>query len=324
MGNIDIIIYWVTSDDESWKHNFNKFCLVDGVEDTVSVAPHYKDWGTLKFIFRMIDTHMSWVNRIIFVSNGQRPGFDFSDKVTFVTHDEFMDPKGLPTFNSSAIETQFHKISELSSHFIIWNDDFYLFSDVSEEQFRSKDKRLVDTLKLRFKVPAIVGRFRKTSLSNIEMVRRSQDLAVGALKSRLSRLIWNLVFIFLEVRTWHFPQVHCKKNWLTLSEIYQAEFSDVAISRFRSSNFNQYLMRNYILLNFGTQKRDKSILKNSYSFFISNSKDIKRLIENVNSGCFFVNLSECGDISDSEWLESSSVWKDFLETRYSVKSKYEL
>lgn len=40
--------------------------------------------------------------------------------------------------------------------------------------------RLVDTLKLRFKVPVFVGRFRKTSLSNIEMVRRSQDLAVGS------------------------------------------------------------------------------------------------------------------------------------------------
>lgn len=56
-------------------------------------------------------------------------------KIRYVYHDEYIPTEYLPTFNSSVIEMFMHRISSLSEHFILFNDDFYVLRLVKPHHF---------------------------------------------------------------------------------------------------------------------------------------------------------------------------------------------
>jgi len=56
-------------------------------------------------------------------------------KIRYVYHDEYIPSEYLPTFNSSVIEMFMHRISSLSEHFILFNDDFYVLRLVKPHHF---------------------------------------------------------------------------------------------------------------------------------------------------------------------------------------------
>jgi hypothetical protein len=53
----------------------------------------------------------------------------------FVKHEDYIPKEYLPTFNANTIELNFHRIKELSEHFVYFNDDTFITNYMNESDF---------------------------------------------------------------------------------------------------------------------------------------------------------------------------------------------
>ncbi|MDR1950827.1 MAG: Stealth CR1 domain-containing protein, partial [Bacteroidales bacterium] len=115
---IDFVVTWVDMDDPKWKQNFEKFAgKIDNTNNGTSEA-RFRDYGFLKYWFRGVEKFAPWVNKIHFVTCGQKP--DWLDtnnpKINLVNHEDYIPTQFLPCFNSTVLEHYMHKIPNLSEH----------------------------------------------------------------------------------------------------------------------------------------------------------------------------------------------------------------
>lgn len=133
MEDIDIVVTWVDGSDEEWQKEKAKYSGETGDNRPM----RYRDWDTLLFWFRSIETYAPWVRKIHFVTWGHVPDWLNTDhpKLNIVKHSDFIPAEYLPTFSSHPIEWNIHRIKGLSKHFIYFNDDFFIVSPVEKTYF---------------------------------------------------------------------------------------------------------------------------------------------------------------------------------------------
>jgi len=134
---VDIVLPWVDETDLSWlrdKKNYQE--EVFGLEATGS--SRFRDYGTLKYVFRSMEKYIPWINNVFFVTtNHQYPKWLNTEhsKLKLVDHSDFIPEKYLPTFNSSVIISNVFRIPGLSQQFIITNDDIFFNQTMNETDF---------------------------------------------------------------------------------------------------------------------------------------------------------------------------------------------
>lgn len=130
---IDFVIPWVDGNDPQWQSQRNLYCPQPEALD----ESRYREWDILHYWFRAVEKYAPWVNRIFFITCGQCPPWLNRDhpKLRLVDHKDFIPQEYLPTFNSMTIELNLHRISELSEHFVYFNDDVFLNRPVCAEDF---------------------------------------------------------------------------------------------------------------------------------------------------------------------------------------------
>lgn len=135
MVPIDFVITWVDDTDPVWKAKKASYDRKELLEGNTEVR--YRDWDTLRYWFRGVEAFAPWVRYIYFVTDNQKPSWLNLDhpKLKWVKHEEFIPKEYLPTFNSVAIEWNFHRIEGLSEHFVYFNDDMFLIRETSPEDF---------------------------------------------------------------------------------------------------------------------------------------------------------------------------------------------
>ena len=135
---IDIVVLWVDgSDPEFIREKEAVTGKVAFTNQDVDGDQRYRDYGTFHFWFRMIEKHAPWVNNVYLITNGQKPDWLNLEhpKLKLITHREFMPEAYLPSYNSSAIELNIHRIEGLSEHFIYFNDDMFMIKDTQSSDF---------------------------------------------------------------------------------------------------------------------------------------------------------------------------------------------
>lgn len=144
METIDFVIPWVDDTDPEWRTRkrvaWNQFM---GIEQPVTEQEgsngecRYRDMGMLEYWFRSVEKFAPWVNRIFFVTCGQKPAWlnEKHPKLVLVDHKDYIPSAYLPTFNAGPIELNYHRIPELSEHFVVFNDDVLLIRPVKPEFF---------------------------------------------------------------------------------------------------------------------------------------------------------------------------------------------
>ena len=150
MEKIDFVITWVDSEDPKWQREKEKYSPKKSFSASFdNRKERYRDMGTLKYFFRAIDKYAPWVNKVYFVTCGQKPQWldENCEKLVLVNHSDYMPQDCLPTFNSNAIEASLHRIEGLSEHFVYFNDDMFIVNPVSPEDF-FRNGLPVDTLSL--------------------------------------------------------------------------------------------------------------------------------------------------------------------------------
>lgn len=128
---MDALVTYVNGNDPLWQEDY---CRAVNV---LALTKRYRDWGTLKYLFRGIATHMPFIRTIhLLVSReSQVPEWVNRSTVHVTLHEEIIPPEHLPTFNSTAIEMFMHKVPGLDERFIYFNDDMFPVLPCAEEDF---------------------------------------------------------------------------------------------------------------------------------------------------------------------------------------------
>ena len=136
-AKIDFVIPWVNGSDPVWLAEKSKYDKEAGSDTEINTIERYRDWGLMKYWFRGVEKYAPWVNKIHFLTWGHVPAFLNVNhpKIHVVNHRDFIPADCLPLYNASAIEMVLHKIPDLSDNFVYFNDDTFLISSVSENDF---------------------------------------------------------------------------------------------------------------------------------------------------------------------------------------------
>lgn len=257
MEKIDIVLPWVDGEEPSWINEYQKYSKLE-FGDARSVR--YRDFGTLKYIFRGFEKYMPWINKIFFITCGQVPDWMnvSHPKLELVFHSDYIPTEYLPTFNSHTIELNLHRINNLSEHFIYFNDDTYIINHIKSSRF-FKDERPCDIYGLNALQPVTSATHYLTSdvlCINKKFSKhrtftnnwtRWFNLRNG---SGLLRTCLLLPFPhFTGFIDPHQPNSFLKSTLDAVWTIYKDELDKTCKCRFRrADNINQYIFRYYQLV----------------------------------------------------------------------------
>lgn len=135
--DIDFVIPWVDGCDPKWIKEYNKYAPNDKKKDIDAGEQRYRDYGLLKYWFRGIEKFAPWVNKIHFITCGQKPEWlnIENQKLHWVRHEDYIPKDCLPTFSSHPIELCIDRIEGVAEHIVYFNDDFFLTGPVKKEDF---------------------------------------------------------------------------------------------------------------------------------------------------------------------------------------------
>ena len=124
---IDVVYTWVDSSAPEFQAVLAEHLpKTEAISDTMG-SQRFRSHDELRYSLRSIEYFAPWVNHIFIVTNGQRPSWLAQHaKVSIVRHDDIIEPRYLPTFNSHVIESALHRIPRLAEHYLYFNDDVLL------------------------------------------------------------------------------------------------------------------------------------------------------------------------------------------------------
>ena len=118
---MDIVITYVNGLDPVWQEEYARHT------NTPIMEKRFRDWGTLRYLFRGIDKNMPFIRKVHLVVSGdsQVPEWVNRDEVNVVLHSDIIPAKYLPTFCSNTIEMHLHRIAGLDEEYLYFNDDIF-------------------------------------------------------------------------------------------------------------------------------------------------------------------------------------------------------
>ena len=222
----------------------------------------YRDYGLLRYWFRMVETNASWVNHIFLVTDNQIPDWLNKDhpKLSIVRHKEFMPLDALPTFNSNAIQMYIHNIKGLSEHFVLFDDDMFINRPIKKSVFF--DKRGLPRDVLAFNIINPIDQFAHLFVNNLVLINKNH------LKSELMKRHFfkvfnlhygllnfvNLYFLifpnFTRFYDLHLPYPYVKSQYKRVMSKYKNEQNITGHQRFREiTDITHWLVRYEMLVN---------------------------------------------------------------------------
>jgi len=148
MDKIDFVLPWVDGSDKAWRELKRKY--MDSATNLsgnseANADCRYQDTGLLRYWFRGVERFAPWVNRVFFVTCGQKPDWldESNPKLRLVNHKDYIPADYLPTFQSNTIELNLHRIPDLSEQFVLFNDDTFLLRPVKPFFFFKKGRPVI-------------------------------------------------------------------------------------------------------------------------------------------------------------------------------------
>lgn len=220
---MDIVITYVDGNDPVWQKDYEKYTAVP------AMTKRYRDWGTLRYLLRGIETRMPFIKNVFLVVSheSQVPAWADRDKLKIVLHKDIIPEEHLPTFNSTTIEMFLHRIQGLDERYIYFNDDMFPVGDCDENLFYRDGKAVMG-----FSRHILVsGQYKKHCRNSDRLARQAAGLKPSP--------------IF--VRPQHICSPMLKSR---CEEAYEKTRPQImaSLSRLRTDdNLNQYLFLDYML-----------------------------------------------------------------------------
>ena len=326
-NQIDFVVTWVDQQDKKWLKRYKDNVLGNSSEELI----RFRDYGTLKYLFRGIEENAPWVRRVFLVTDGQIPDWLNMDnpKIEIVDHKQIIDGEYLPTFNSNVIDWNLHKIPNLSENFVYFNDDMFLVKKTTPEDFFGSNGFPKDTFASNAIMPN--GDFDHIFINNITVINAYFDKKTFVMQN-LNKVFnvkngpWNFITLVIMVfpRFTRFYDAHTtisfKKSMvrqvLTKNPQIQSFFNNktrglndysIWLVRYWQMLLGKFSVRNY---NFGTHIQ------------LSNLESIEKQLFGGTSS--LLNINDSDDLDDQKFQETTSTLTMMFEKKFPNKSSYEL
>ena len=131
---IDVVIPWVDGNDEKHLKKMLPYLKDQSILHSKKFMTRFAHVNEIKFAVDSILKFAPFVRYIFIVTDKQTPKFikdnygsNSYEKVRIIDHTIIFAgyENYLPTFNNRPIDTCLHRISDLSEHFIYFNDDVF-------------------------------------------------------------------------------------------------------------------------------------------------------------------------------------------------------
>ena len=291
---MDIVITYVNGLDPVWQADYERYT------NQPVLVKRFRDWGTLRYLFRGIAENMSFIRKVHLVVSheSQVPEWVNRDEVNVVLHKDIIPAEYLPVFNSNPIEMHFHCIEGLDEEYLYFNDDVFPLKPCSASDFFDGGKCF-----LGMSHHLIVWDMFK------HICRNSDHLARKALGLKPS-------LFFLR------PQHICTPMFRSECEELYEKMKEEIIARMTrtrtKNNVAQYIFLNYTYLK--GRLINKRLSKKHFSVGISSIKRLTEFIKNPTRKLTCINDVQ---LSEERYSELRVALLNAFEVRFPQKSKYE-
>lgn len=151
---IDAVIPWVDGNDINWQKKINQYAETKINFSNKKESVRFNSIGEITICIKSIIKNVAFVDTIFLVTDQQMP-HSFNEletlakasniKLKIIDHSVLFNgfEDFLPCFNSCSIECLFFNIPNISEHFLIFNDDFFVMRKTSIEDFFINNKPVV-------------------------------------------------------------------------------------------------------------------------------------------------------------------------------------
>ena len=291
---MDIVITYVNGLDPVWQSDYEQYTNQPVLEK------RFRDWGTLRYLFRGIAENMSFIRKVHLVVSheSQVPEWINRDEVHIVLHKDIIPAEFLPVFNSNPIEMHLHRIEGLDEEYLYFNDDLFPMLPCKETDFFEDGK-------------CYLGMSRHLLVWDMfkAICRNSDHLARRALGLKPSLL-------FLR------PQHICTPMFKSECEELYGKMEEEIRSRItrirQEKNVAQYIFLNYAFLK--GRLINRRLSKRHFSVGISSPTTLTDFIKNPNRKLACINDVQ---LSEERYTELRTRLLEAFEERFPRKSKYE-
>ena len=336
---IDFVIPWVDNADPVWQEQFLHYKLGNNTNSRQSSAIdsfRFRCWGTLKYWFRGVEQCAPWVNKVYFVTCGQCPDWlnVRNPKLVLVNHDEYIPLQYLPCFSSHPIEFNFHRIKQLSEHFVYFNDDVFVMNNVERDDFflQGKPRYLIaeEPLFLRFinddntwwRILLNLSGVVNSKFKKREVIRKNMSLWFPIMNPR--RLLNNLCMArfnyFSCFKISHVATPLLKSRMEAVWDAVPETLDSTCRHRFRSpEDVNQYIFYFWNIMT-GYAKQISHFFKTDKLTLTDSSLDmVAKVLRSSKAKMICVNDTK--DITD--FNKAKEVIVSAFESRFPQKSSFE-
>ena len=291
---MDVVITYVNGLDPVWQKSYEKYT------NTPILEKRFRDWGTLKYLFRGIEKNMPFIRKVHLVVSGesQVPEWVNRDEVNVVLHSDIIPAEYLPTFNCNPIEMHLHRIKDLDEEYLYFNDDMFPMRACKPTDFFRDGKGVIGMTYHLF----AMDMFKKICRNSSRTARR----ALGRCATPL----------FLR------PQHICSPMLKSVCEEVYAKVEPeirASISRTRTGeNLNQYLFLDYMYLK--GLIIPKRISKKHFSVGVTSVSKLRSFVTRPTHTMACINDVQ---LSEERYVELNRVLLESFEELLPAKSKFE-
>lgn len=292
---MDIVITFVNGLDPVWQREYERHT------NTPILEKRFRDWGTLKYLFRGIDKNMPFIRKVHLVVSGesQVPEWINRQEVNIVLHKDIIPAELLPTFNCNPIEMHLHNIEGLDEEYLYFNDDIFPLLPCKPTDFFRDGKGVIRMSRHLF----VFDMFK-------QICRNSNRVAYEALGRRPSPL-------FLR------PQHVCTPMLKSeVQAVYNAKREEIigSMTTTRSAkNLNQYLFLDYMYLK--GKIINERLSKKHFSVGVVSANKLRKFIEQPTHKLTCVNDVQ---LSEERYTELRTALLEAFDRALPEKSKYEI
>ena len=293
---MDIVITYVNGLDPVWQSDYEKY------NNQPVVEKRFRDWGTLRYLFRGIAENMPFIRKVHLVVSheSQVPEWLDRNEVNVVLHKDIIPADFLPTFNCNPIEMHLHRIEGLAEEYLYFNDDVFPMKPCKATDFFDKGRCFLGMTHHLF----VWDMFKSICRNSDRTARKALGLKPSLLFLR--------------------PQHVCTPMFKSAcEEVYSrvpVEIAKTSSARTRNGeNLNQYLFLDYMYLK--GQLINKRLSKKHFSVGVVSVAKLHKFITKPSRKLVCINDVQ---LSEERYAELREVQLRAFEERFPQKSKYEI
>lgn len=324
---IDFVVTWVDGGDTKWVEKRNKFKVKD---EEMNSEARFRDYEIFKYWFRSVQKNASWVNKIFLITDHQVPEWlRFNDKIELVNHEDYIDEKYLPTFNSNVIEMNINKIDGLSEHFVLFNDDTFILNKLEPSDLFDADGLPKDCYIGNVIQPT--DQFSHIFVQNLSLINQKFNKRLS-IKHNFKKyfnfkygklLLLNLYVLpfpaFTRFYDPHLPMPYRKMDINRMWDYFGTSIQKMQDNKFRQTDDYSIWLARYIRLVEGrfTPVRQKG--RGGY-LKISDVAEVQRRLNNTD---LFVAVNDDDDLDEEQFDAVKQRVGNLFEQKWTEKSSYE-